>query len=59
MARHLAAREPSPLALSAGQLIASSVLTGLTLPVLGRQALHLHPASLAVPGGTAGPPLPS
>jgi drug/metabolite transporter (DMT)-like permease len=36
MARYLRRPDLSPLALSAGQLVASAVLTALTLPLLGR-----------------------
>jgi len=38
MARYLRRPELSPLALSAGQLVASAALTALTLPLLGRPA---------------------
>lgn len=47
MAHFLAPTRLSPLTLSAGQLVVSSVLVTLTLPVLGRHAVHLHPSAVA------------
>jgi drug/metabolite transporter (DMT)-like permease len=46
MSRFLASTDLSPLTLSAGQLVASSVLVALTLPFLGRHATHLHPGAV-------------
>ena len=46
MARFLIPRKVTPLTLSAGQLAASSVLSALTLPVLGRHAIHFRADAL-------------